>query len=470
MGEREQQVYIIGRSVLMPYQSQPNLLITDPKDLESVIYDPQGSLIGLLPPDRCQTQYTNEGGVIGNFFSKASVDGRNFRDTFAQYKPYHSWTLPNRLYTFGEALSTIVALKALASAGISPDLFDGNSAWIPKRSKTGTPLRVTVGFNNSVGPIEVYARGAQEGVTRHNAATLARSGMSGFINVAVLETLHTQGPPLYSQSACTTGLTLLHEAASKLANGESELAIIGAFEAAPNTTWLYLFNQLSAFAPYETFKNRPQDAPSPFARIQHGLAYSEGAGCFVLATTKTIQELGLSENNILVRIAGSSIGQDEARLNSPSDTDEGVRVVGETLKRADIQPKNLDIAVLHSTGTPDGEVYDWTVARRVFGLPLRDVSDLPDERHENLPDLTPPKSHSGHTYALSGILSGNTVIDAMGRDEIPPARTHIDTVHGMAVNPVLGVSKRRNVDHGLIFADGMDGSIASAVFEKPKIL
>jgi len=291
--------------------------------------------------------------------------------------------------------------------------------------------------------------------------------MPGYVNSAIRETIHAGGHSILHHASCSTGLFNLDDAYRRLRHGEADLAIVGAFEIAATPLWLYAFNHLGAFADYQSYKDRPWEAAKPFSRNAESLAFGEGSVAIILATGEAIQTLGLAEKNILAEITGSNTGQDGKRLDPPDEPHELVRVQIDALNMAGIPASKLDCVINHATGTQRGDLHDWKASRTVFQLPQRKWGDPEDLYHDGYPDFTPPKSKTTHTYSPSGLFSLLTLFSAIQRQEIPGARSHITSPHGLVFNGVFGPSKRRSVEHGIVCSYGMDSTAAAVIVHNP---
>src|SRR3989338_2382006 len=115
-------VFVIGASVTAPYQSQPDLLVTSAQELNSVVFNPNDSLIGVMPEERHDTSPSEEK-ILGAFFPASYIDLLTFLEQFKKLLPNVIWS-NTRLRSPEEAIAVVTSLKALEDAGITPDLFE----------------------------------------------------------------------------------------------------------------------------------------------------------------------------------------------------------------------------------------------------------------------------------------------------------------------------------------------------------
>jgi len=467
--EGPNRVFAIGVGVFYPYQSKPGEFILIKEQITEIIYDIEGSMVGVLPPERRDPNKPNGGATIGDYFDSDYVNDVSPVERSRIVKrlvPNTGWQIPKKLNTIQEAIGLTAALRALDSAGITPTIFDETTPWRPKGETNSRPLRVAVGVTNSLGPLELQADAFRRGLDPKNLFPLARGGLSGHTNTAIITAINSQGPSILHQAACATALFNFNDAYRYLRDGEAELAIAGGFEVAADPLWIYILAFHKAIADYTLFQDDPRKAPSPGGNNPSGLAFTEGGSCVIFATEETISRLNIPPNYILAEMIAGKTGQDNIPLVPPDPPRELPRVMKEALSQAGLSPADIQVLIPHATGTRDGERHDLESARDTFNLPLRDLDDPPDDEKPGKPFITDPKSKTGHNMAGSGGLSILTACDIFRRQEIPLTR-NVDKPNGLVFNLVYGRNKTAPVEHIMVTAVGMDGTTAAVIFERP---
>lgn len=456
-------VFVIGASVTAPYQSQPDFVVTSAQELNSVVFNPNDSLIGVMPEERHDTS-PNKEAILGAFFPASYIDLVTFSTQFKKLLPDVPWN-NTRLRSPEEAIAVITSLKALEDAGITPDLFEESTPWLPKGELNTKPLSIAVGVTNSVGPVKHIAN-AMEEMNRRTAFTVTRAGISGHTNVAILETLNTQGPAILNQAACATTLFNINSAETSLRSGDADLAIVGGLELISDPFWGNVLNFTGALAPYDQYKDDPTQASRPGDINPAGLVFTEGCAVIVLATTVTIQRLNIPQENILAELISSAVGQDPSRLSPPNPPRELPRVISRSIDKAGLTPKEIGVTIYHCTGTKKGDEHDWNSARQVFPVPPVPENGQQYPDYPDLPYTILPKASTGHSMAASAGFSVITLFGILNKGEIPPTR-NIETPAPDTFNLVHGSAKKIKSEYGLITAVGMDGTVGSMIYETP---
>jgi len=467
--ERLYRVFAIGVGVFYPYQSRPDEFILERKQITDIIYDIEGSTVGVLPPERRDPIKPNAGATIGDYLPSdfvKQVSPVEHARKFNKFLPNSGWHVPKKLNSIQEAIGLTAALRALESAGINPSIFDETTPWLPKGETNGKPLRVAVGINNSLGPLENQADAFRRGLDLKNLIILAKGGLSGHTNTAIISAINSQGPSILHQAACATALFNVNDAYRYLRDGEAELAIAGGFEVAADPLWIYILAFHKAIADYAKFQDDPRKAPSPGDKNLSGLAFTEGGSCVVFATAETIDRLHIEPNRILAEIIAGKTGQDGIALITPNPPRELPRVMKESLIQAELSPDKIQGLIPHATGTWDGEIHDLVSARDIFNLPLREIKDPPDDAQPGKPSITDPKSRTGHNMAGSGGLSIVTAFDILQRQEFPATR-NVVIPNGLVFNLVHESNQPAKVEHLMVTAVGMDGTTGAVIYKRP---
>src|SRR3989338_5204947 len=443
-----QRVFVIGSAVTFPYQSTAEL-ITSPDELNQIVTDPNGSLIAELQPERRDPLRNNEGRALGNFFPGNYLYPVKSWEIFKATIP-DTWVPPKfKSRSVSEALAVATSLRALHDAGIV--LEDINNE----------QLIVATGFTNSTGPLEIVAKIILGGAVKldRNYLMAARAGLSDFTNTALREATLFPAPSILHQAACTTSLFNIFDGYRYLRWGEADLAVVGASEVDAINLWIYILTKIGAIANYHAFHDYPSTAVNPGDINPHGLVFSEGAVCFVLATENTVQKLKIPRENIQAEIIGGATGHDGNRLVPPNPPRELPRVMRTAIDNAQITPQEIGVLIPHGTGTKDGDSHDWQSATTVFQY-------NPDGDNSKLTYVTYPKSTTGHAMAASGGLSIITAIDIYNRGIIPPAK-NISQPHPMTANIVNQNPQPWTGDYIQVCAVGMTGTVAAVVLRRP---
>jgi 3-oxoacyl-[acyl-carrier-protein] synthase II len=146
----------------------------------------------------------------------------------------------------------------------------------------------------------------------------------------------------------------------------------------------------------------PPDRVLPFDRERRGVLMGDGAAAVVLRRERPEELPGA-----LGRLRAVSVNCDARHVTAP-DPKGIAEAVREAQRRAGVKPRDVDLVLLHGTGTLLNDGAEATAIGEVFG---------PDVR---VPLMTAIKSMTGHTSGGSGLLSLIVALKALSSGRVPP--------------------------------------------------
>ncbi len=168
--------------------------------------------------------------------------------------------------------------------------------------------------------------------------------------------LDFRGPSLVVDTACSSSLVAVHLAIMNLMRGECDVAIAGGVSlqcSADITQALQAANMLS-----------PSGVSRTFASGADGFVRGEGCGAVLLKRLSDAQRDG---DRIFCVLKGSAVNQDGrsnglTAPNGPAQRD----VIRQSLRRASLQPDQIDYIEAHGTGTELGDPIEVGAITEVF--------------------------------------------------------------------------------------------------------
>jgi 3-oxoacyl-[acyl-carrier-protein] synthase II len=284
--------------------------------------------------------------------------------------------------------------------------------------------------------------------------------LDGFLANALVRTatagLGLEGSAITTCSACSSSLGAIALGVTMLESGDADLVVAGGYDPVSEYAWAG-FNSLRLVAP---------DQVRPFARDRKGMMLGEGYAVVVLEREDVARARGA---RALVAIDGWGESADAHHLTQPDPSGAGAaRAIGDALKRAAAQPKNISMIAAHATATPDNDAAEAAAFRAVWGDSL---SDTP---------VVGFKSYLGHTLGGAGAVELILSANALRSGWIPPCATTTQSnieFEGLKVAPPGGIERRlsRTLNTSLGFggantcvilgktdaADAVDGNRAS---------
>jgi 3-oxoacyl-[acyl-carrier-protein] synthase II len=213
----------------------------------------------------------------------------------------------------------------------------------------------------------------------HNPRTVANNP-AGEISL----NLGITGPHYTLGAACAAGNAGIIQGAQMLRLGECDLAICGGVSESIHTFGIFAsFHSQQALARHED----PTKASRPFDADRNGIVVAEGGCLFILERLNDARARGAKIYGEVVGYAMNSDAYDYV-LPHPERQAECMEAA---LRRAGLEPGDIDIVSTHATGTTSGDIQECLALRRVFGDDGRTL-------------FNNTKSFIGHAMGAAGAL------------------------------------------------------------------
>ncbi|MEU8387898.1 beta-ketoacyl synthase N-terminal-like domain-containing protein [Micromonospora sp. NPDC048843] len=207
-------------------------------------------------------------------------------------------------------------------------------------------------------------------------------------------------------NACSASLYALALGADLLDLGHADTVVIAGVDTLTESTY-GLLDRCYPEAP---------DRVRPFDRNRRGMLQGEGAVAIVLR--REAAGPGPAPR-IHARVRGVAVNCDAYHPSAP-EAKSIAAVTEEAHRRAGITPGDIDLVLLHGTGTPLNDEAESEAISAVFaGV-------------EPMPHMTAIKSMTGHTAGASGLHSLVAAVLAMRRGVVPPVLGLIDPVEAVS--------------------------------------
>ena len=252
-----------------------------------------------------------------------------------------------------------------------------------------------------------------------------------------------KGPSISLSAACSTGAASLVFAAQWLERSECDLCLTGATESALVPLVVAGFHRMRLLS------KRPL-GPAPFDRDRDGFWMGEGAGSLALETESSARARGVEP---IARMSGWALGND---ASSPLDLwEDGSSVEGVirgALRRAGLDPSDIDYVNAHGTGTRLNDRVEAKAIRSVFG--------------DAGPWVSSTKGATGHLLGAAAAVEAVICVQVLHGGWAPPTLglTDPDSDCGIRHVPAGGVSGEFR--HVLNLNYGLGGHLSALVFSK----
>ncbi|MCJ0871743.1 beta-ketoacyl synthase [Streptomyces sp. AP-93] len=244
-------------------------------------------------------------------------------------------------------------------------------------------------------------------------------------------------------NACSASLYTLALATDLLELGHADTVVVAGVDTITESTY-GLLDRCYPEAP---------DRVRPFDRARRGMLQGEGAVAVVLRRESDGPAEGA---RVHARVRGVAVNCDAHHPSAP-EAKSIATAVREAHRRAGIDPADVDLLMLHGTGTPLNDEAESEALSAVFaGI-------------EPSPYMTAIKSMTGHTAGASGLHSLVAAVDAMRERIVPPIVGLDDPVAAVeGFRLVTGEAARPETDLRMaqINSFGFGGLNAVAIVEK----
>ena len=201
----------------------------------------------------------------------------------------------------------------------------------------------------------------------------------------------------------------------------------------------------SMFAISDRLQSVPPDTVRPFDRKRLGTILGEGASCVVL------RRAARDTDRVLGWVRGVAVNCDAHHATAP-EPGSIVEAIRDAHRRAGVEAGEIDLLMLHGTGTHANDEAEAIAVSKVFGASGAG------------PVMTAIKSMTGHTSGASGLHSLITALRSMEVGVVPPTISLDDPIDEAArLRIVRGEAQSVRMSLAQVNAFGFGGINAVAV-------
>ena len=330
------------------------------------------------------------------------------------------------------------------------DMAVRDSGWMPEdeesRLRTGVLVGSGIGGLNSIAETAVLIK---EKGPRRVSPFFIPGALINLISGQISIKYGFKGPNHAVVTACSTGAHAIGDAARLIMTDDADVMIAGGAEAAISEIGIAGFNACKALSTKR--EDDPKAASRPYDADRDGFVMGEGSGVVVLEEYGHAKARGAK---IYAEVVGYGLSGDAYHITAPSEDGEGgERSMRAALKKAGLEPKDIDYINAHGTSTM-ADVIELCAVERMMG------------EHASKVTMSSTKSMTGHLLGAAGAIEAIFSILAI-RDQVAPPTINLDNqAVESAVDLAPNAKREREINVALSNSFGFGGTNASVIFKK----
>lgn len=259
-----------------------------------------------------------------------------------------------------------------------------------------------------------------------------------------------RGPNHAVVTACASGAHAIGDAARLIMLDDADVMVAGGAEATVCRIGIAGFAASKALS--TNFNDAPEKASRPWDKDRDGFVMGEGSGVLVLEELEHAKARGAK---IYAEVTGYGMSGDANHITAPAPDGNGAfRAMKAALKRAEMNPEDIDYINAHGTSTPLGDEIEVNAVKRLYG----------DQAYKLCMSST--KSAIGHLLGAAGAVEAIFSIKTMNTGIVPPTLNLDNPSESCDIDLVPHESKERKVRNIMSNSFGFGGTNASLVMSQ----
>ena len=257
------------------------------------------------------------------------------------------------------------------------------------------------------------------------------------------------GPNYSISSACASGNFCILNSVDHIRNGEADLMLAGASDAAVLPSGMGGFSAVKALSKRN---DDPTAASRPWDKGRDGFVMGEGAGVLVLESLEHALGRGATP---IAEVLGGSYSCDAHHMTEPHPDGAGVALaITRALKDSGVDAKDVNYVNAHATSTPAGDMAELRVLQDMFG------------KNETF-KINSTKGMIGHLLGAASAVEAVACIKAIQLGEVHPNINLEDPEDDVELALLVGdKSEKLDVDVALSNSFGFGGHNSAVLFGK----
>jgi 3-oxoacyl-[acyl-carrier-protein] synthase II len=254
------------------------------------------------------------------------------------------------------------------------------------------------------------------------------------------------GPALSVSSNCCTGIDAINEGFSRIREGTSTVAVVGACDA---PIFPLAFGAFCALGALSKRNDAPRKASRPYDKLRDGIVISEGAATLILEELDFARDRGAP---IYGEVLGHGSASEAIGMRKGDLTGRRMAsAISDAIRQAGLTPDAIDHVNAHGSSLPDYDICDTNAFKEAFGS------------HAYRIPISSIKSMIGQPISAAGTLQAAAACLSIRDQLVPP--TINQEVHDPAcdLDYVPNTSRTARVRHVVVNGHSFGGSVAALV-------
>lgn len=340
----------------------------------------------------------------------------------------------NRGVTFGVA----AALDALADSGLVIDEGNADDIGVVFGSGAG-------GTDMIIEHQKVLEEKGPRRITPFLVANFIPDAASGHIAI----TTGARGPNVAVVAACATGGAALGEAFETVRRGDAVAVIGGSSEAVLLPIYHATWCSMRALA---GDNEHPEKALKPFDLNRDGFIAGEGGCAMIIEEYEHARARGAK---IYCEVIGYGTSNDAFDMIALHETGRGLkRAVNAAIRKAGIDPAEIDHINPHGSGTPLNDRVETLVFKEVMGAAAYRTT------------ISSVKPITGHCMGASGSVEALACVMAIRDQKVPPTINYTTPDPECDLDYVPNVARQHRVKVSMTTSVGLGGHNSCLIFRE----
>ena len=258
-----------------------------------------------------------------------------------------------------------------------------------------------------------------------------------------------RGPNFAAVSACATGGVSIGEAFETIRRGDADAVITGSCDAVLLPIFHATWCSMRALA---NSNDDPSAAIKPFDLNRDGFIAGEGAGAMILEDYDMAKARGA---NIYCEVLGYGSSNDAYDMIQLHETGRGLkRSMNAALRKAAIDPAEIDYINPHGSGTPLNDRVETLVFKEIMGAAAYNTT------------ISSVKPITGHCMGASGSVEALACVLAIRDQRVPPTINYTTPDPECDLDYVPNIARQRRVRVSMSTSVGLGGHNSCLIFRE----